>query len=67
MVSVPQCPHRTGGSPCQEDGLRALTAVGVGDIGDIGDVLAIDDTMFRRAGDERVPLSADMLRLRVQL
>jgi hypothetical protein len=39
----------------------------VGDIRDIGDVLAMYDTMFQRAGDERVPLSADMLRLRDRL
>jgi hypothetical protein len=38
-------------------GLRALTAVCVGDI---GDVLAIYDAMFRRAGAERVPISAEI-------
>lgn len=38
-------------------GLRALTAVCVGDI---GDVLAIYDAMFRRAGAERVPIPADV-------
>lgn len=36
-------------------GLRALTAVCVGDI---GDVLAIYDAMFRRAGAERIPVPA---------
>jgi hypothetical protein len=38
-------------------GLRALTAVCVGDI---GDVLAIYDAMFRRAGAERIPIPADI-------
>ncbi len=38
-------------------GLRALTAVCVGDI---GDVLAIYDAMFRRAGADRVPIPADI-------
>lgn len=38
-------------------GLRALTAVCVGDI---GDVLAIYETMFRRAGGERVPFPPEI-------
>jgi serine/threonine protein kinase len=38
-------------------GLRALTAVCVGDI---GDVLAIYDAMFRRGGAERVPISPEI-------
>jgi hypothetical protein len=38
-------------------GLRALTAVCVGDIGDL---LAIYDAMFRVAGAERVPIPADV-------
>jgi hypothetical protein len=38
-------------------GLRALTAVCVGDI---GDVLAIYDAMFRRAGAERIPIPPDL-------
>ena len=38
-------------------GLRALTAVCVGDI---GDVLAIYDMMFRRSGAERIPIGPDV-------
>lgn len=38
-------------------GSRALTAVCVGDI---GDVLAIYETMFRRAGGERIPFPAEI-------
>jgi hypothetical protein len=38
-------------------GLRALTAVCVGDI---GDVLAIYETMFRRAGGERIPFAPEI-------
>lgn len=38
-------------------GLRALTAVCVGDI---GDVLAIYESMFRRGGGERVPIAPEI-------